>query len=222
MTLVPLRIFDCEGHGSGSNVVRAAQWIAANRVPGTPAVANLSIGGPAGLFPGSSSMDVALQSLINSGVSVVAAAGNDGASACTSDPAALPDAITVAAVDKLHTEPSWSNYGSCVDLYAPGDAVYIAWMDATNVALGIGSGTSFAAPLTTAAVALILHDHPTWTPARVRAELMGQALTGLVTGPGGLCGTRVRKRSSAPTSSSTCRSPRLPGCPSARPQCSST
>ena len=186
MTLVPLRICDCEGHGSGSNVVRAAQWIAANRVPGTPAVANLSIGGPAGLFPGSSSMDVALQSLINSGVSVVAAAGNDGASACTSDPAALPDAITVAAVDKLHTEPSWSNYGSCVDLYAPGDAVYIAWMDATNVALGIGSGTSFAAPLTTAAVALILHDHPTWTPARVRAELMGQALTGLVTGPGGL------------------------------------
>jgi len=186
VTLVPLRVLDCLGNGTGSNVIRAAQWIAANRVPGSPAVANLSFGGPGGLFPGSSSEDVALQSLINAGVNVVAAAGNDGASACTSDPASLPDAITVAAVDRLHAEPSWSNHGSCVDLYAPGDSVTIAWTGATNSTIRTGSGTSFAAPLTAAAVALILHDHPTWTPAQVRAELMGRALSGLVTGPGGL------------------------------------
>ncbi len=178
VTLVPLRAFACDGKATGSNVIRAAQWIATNRVPGTPAVVNLSFGG-ANPYAGRTSQDLAFQSLINSGVDVVAAAGNDGTNACTVSPAALPDAITVAAVNRLHAEASWSNYGSCVDLYAPGDGVYAAILNST---IGTGSGTSFAAPLTTAVVALILHDHPTWTPAQVRAELMGQAVTGLVTG----------------------------------------
>ena len=212
VTLVPLKVFGCSGTATGSNIVRAAQWIATNRVPGTPAVVNLSLGGPVGLF-GSSSEDVALQSLINSGVSVVAAAGNDGVSACTSDPAALPDAITVAAVDKLHAEASWSNYGPCVDLYAPGDNVDVAWIGASNTVTGLGSGTSFAAPLTTAAVALILHDHPTWTSAQVRAELMGQARSGLVTGPGGVPARSANKLLHVGTGTPVGTGPTITGAP---------
>lgn len=188
VTLVPLRVLDCSGSGSASDVIRAVDWIASTRAAGAPAVANLSLGGTAP--SGTSDLDTALQGLINSGVSVVAAAGNgdgagNGLDACTEDPARLPDAITVAAVDQNHVEPTWSNYGSCVDLYAPGVNDTVALMGSTNTSWGTGSGTSFSTPLTSATVALILHDHPTWTPDQVRAELLGQSLTGLVTGPGG-------------------------------------
>ncbi|HSN10558.1 MAG TPA: S8 family peptidase [Propionibacteriaceae bacterium] len=183
VTLVPLRVLDCSGSGTSSNVILAADWIASNRAPGAPAVANLSLGGPSS--GGTSSLDTALQGLINSGVDVVVAAGNSGADACTDDPAALPDAITVAAVDQNHVEPSWSNYGSCVDLYAPGVSDVVAVMDSTSTSIGLESGTSFSAPLTSATVALILHDHPSWSPAQVRSELMTQALNGLVTGQKG-------------------------------------
>ncbi|MHB1007978.1 MAG: S8 family peptidase [Propionibacteriaceae bacterium] len=189
VTLVPLRVLDCTGSGYGSDVIRAVDWIASNRAAGAPAVANLSFGGPAS--GGTSPLDTALQGLINSGVSVVAAAGNgdgagNGLDACTEDPARLPDAVTVAAVDQNHVEPTWSNYGSCVDLYAPGVSNTVALLGSTNTSTGIGSGTSFSAPLASATIALILHDHPTWTPDQVRAELLGQSLNGLVTGPGGM------------------------------------
>ena len=191
VTIVPLRVMDCAGNGTSTSVIRAAQWIAANHVPGSPAVANLSLGGPGSLL-GNSAQEAALQSLINSGVSIVVSAGNSAANACSYDPASLPDAITVAATDKAHAEASFSNYGSCVDLYAPGVDVDVAWIGANSTYM-VASGTSASAPLTSAAVALILHDHPTFTPAQVRAELMAQAITGRVTGPGGIAARSVNK-----------------------------
>ncbi len=191
VTLVPLRVLNCYGQGQESDIIRAADWIAQNRSPGTPAVANLSFGVQIGVAGQDLSMETALQGLIDSGVTVVTAAGNgdssgNGVDACTESPADLPDAITVAAVDKLHAETSWTNYGKCVDLYAPGEGVYTAMIGASNTGLGVGSGTSFSAPLTSAAAALVLHDHPTWTPAQVTADLTEQALDGVVTGLSGL------------------------------------
>ncbi len=197
VTLVPLKVLDCTGTGSESDIIQAADWIAANRPAGAPAVANLSFGvSLSQLSPGDTSLQDALQGLINSGVTVVAAAGNgdsngNGVDACTESPAFIPDAITVAAVARTQTGPTteaftetkWTNYGSCVDLYAPGQNVYVAQMSTTGVTTGIttGSGTSFSAPLTTAAAALVLHDHPTWTPQQVSAALVSRAATGLVT-----------------------------------------
>ena len=186
VTLVPLRVLDCNGTGKESDIIRAADWIALNRAPGAPAVANLSFGVSIGVLGQDASMEAALQGLIDAGVIVVAAAGNDSVDACTESPANLPDAITVAAVDKQHAETSWTNYGKCVDLYAPGQSVYVAMMGTSNTGLGTGSGTSFSAPLTSAAAALVLHDHPSWTPAQVTADLTEQALAGVVTGLGGL------------------------------------
>jgi len=192
VTLVPLKVLKCDGSGSDSDVIRAAEWIAQNRTLGAPAVANLSLGGSA-----DTPMDAALQGLINAGVTVVAAAGNgdnvNGWDACTQSPARLPDAITVAAVDKLHVEPKWTNYGSCVDLYAPGVDDSVAMIGSSNTGIGIGSGTSFSAPLTTGAAALVLHDHPTWTPAQVTADILDRAVDGVVTGPGGLAARSANK-----------------------------
>jgi hypothetical protein len=186
-----LRVLDCLGQGPESGIIQAADWIAQHRTPGAPAVANLSFGIATIDLKGDTSLDTALQGLIDSGVTVVAAAGNgdkygNGLDACTETPASLPDAITVAAVDKLRAETKWTNYGSCVDLYAPGQSVFVAMMGTSNTGLAAGSGTSFSAPLTSAAAALVLHDHPAWTPAQVNAELTEQALSGVVIGLGGL------------------------------------
>jgi hypothetical protein len=186
VTLVPLKVLNCSGNGLESDIIRAADWIAQNRLPGAPAVANLSFGvSTSALAVGDNSMNVALQGLINSGVTVVAAAGNgdangNGVDACSETPASLLGAITVAAVDQKLAETKWSNYGPCVDLYAPGNNDLVAWIGSSNGVLMQGSGTSFSAPLTSAAAAILLHDHPTWTPAQVNAALVSNADDGVV------------------------------------------
>jgi subtilisin family serine protease len=189
VTLVPLKVLNCIGEGRESDIIQAADWISLHQASGTPAVANLSFGIATSDLQGDTSLDVAFQGLIDSGVTVVAAAGNgdakgNGVDACTETPASLPDAITVAAVDIHLAETKWTNYGSCVDLYAPGELVKAATLGGTTSQNW--RGTSFSAPLTSAAAAVVLHDHPTWTPAQVTAELTEQALDGVVTGLGGL------------------------------------
>ena len=192
VTLVPLKVLDCSGSGVESSIISAADWIAANPTPGKPAVANLSLGVQTAKLLGDSSLDAALQGLIDAGVTVVAAAGNDSTDACTETPASLPDAITVASVNKLHTESSWSNYGPCVDLYAPGESVMVASTN-PSYTFAAESGTSFSAPLVAAAAAQALHDYPTWSPAEVRADLVDRAVTGVITAPGGLRAGSVNK-----------------------------
>jgi len=192
VTLVPLRVLDCNGTGKESDIIRAADWIALNRAPGAPAVANLSFGVSIRVLGQDASMEAALQGLIDAGVTVVAAAGNDSVNACTESPANLPDAITVAAITKLHAEASWTNYGSCVDLYAPGESVFTAGIASDHTYMS-GSGTSFSAPLVAAAAAQALHDYPTWSPAEVRTDLVDRAVTGVITAPGGLPARSVNK-----------------------------
>ncbi len=178
--LVPVRMLDCDGEGDGADYVSAVSWIIANHTPGTPAVVNVSLGG-AGTV-----LNSYTQMLIAAGITVVAAAGNENIDACNVTPASTPGAITAAAITPSLTEPSWpdgqsTNYGSCVDLYAPGDQVVVAnWKLASGNSLD--QGTSFSSPLIAGAAAQVLADHPTWTPAQVSADLSDRATYGAITG----------------------------------------
>ncbi len=139
-TLIPVRVLGCDGAGTTSGVIAGLDWIAANYVAGTPAVVNMSLGGGA-----NSSLDTAVNSLINRGITVVVAAGNSKADACTSSPARVSGAITVGASTNTDAFASYSNYGSCVDLIAPGSSITGAWYTADSDA-AVLSGTSMATP----------------------------------------------------------------------------
>lgn len=175
-TLVPVRALACDGSGYTSDVIAGLDWIAAQHQTGTPAVANLSIGG----FT-SSAMDSAVNGLINDGVTVVAAAGNSKMDACDRSPARVPAALTVAASDSADRQASFSNYGRCVDLYAPGVGITSAWKDSDSASASL-SGTSMSTPHVVGAAAAVLSVSPTLTPAEVSARLLAQADSGKISG----------------------------------------
>ncbi|MDQ5863238.1 MAG: S8 family serine peptidase, partial [Actinomycetota bacterium] len=177
-TIVPVRVLDCTGSGFNSDVVAGLDWIAANHAAGTPAVVNLSLGGAA-----SAAVDSALQGVINDGVTAVVAAGNSAADACGSSPARLPAAVTVAASDSADRQASFSNFGSCVDLYAPGVGIVSASYTSTTATAAM-SGTSMAAPHTAGAAAVLLSQNPALTPAQVASALTSNATAGAITGIG--------------------------------------
>ncbi|WP_457973679.1 S8 family serine peptidase [Arthrobacter sp. D1-17] len=174
-TLIPVRVLDCAGSGFNSDVIAALEWVAAHHQPGTPAVANMSLGGTA-----SNMVDTAVQALVNDGVTVVAAAGNSAADACTSSPARVPDALTVAASDASDRQASFSNSGACVDLYAPGVGIASAGTASTTATASM-SGTSMAAPHVAGAAAAILSRSPQAEPAAVAAQLLSGATPAAIT-----------------------------------------
>lgn len=177
-TIVPVRVLDCTGSGYNSDVVAGLDWVAANHAAGAPAVVNLSLGGAA-----SAAVDTALQGVINDGVAAVVAAGNSAVDACANSPARLPAAVTVAASDSADRQASFSNFGSCVDLYAPGVGITsAAWTSATATASM--SGTSMATPHAAGAAAVLLSQNPSLTPGQVSSALTSNATTGVVTGAG--------------------------------------
>lgn len=173
VTLVPLRVLDCDGTGSAADVVAALDWVGQQHRRGTPAVVNLSLTGPT-----DRAENDAVKRLVAAGVTVVAAAGNDDLDACDYSPASAPEALTVAASGPDDRKAGFSNHGRCVDLYAPGVDV----RSAVGTAAGVGtlSGTSLASPHVAGVAALILSEHPRWSPAKVSARVLQLSLSGRI------------------------------------------
>lgn len=174
--LVPVRVLDCAANGSLSGVIAGVDWVRNNVAK--PAVANMSLGGGA-----SSALDTAINNLVNRGVTVVVAAGNESANACNYSPARVPSAITVGSTTSSDARSSFSNYGSCLDIFAPGSAIKSAWYN-SDTATQISSGTSMASPHVAGAAALYLSTTPSALPAAVRNALVNKASSNVVSSPG--------------------------------------
>jgi subtilisin family serine protease len=176
--VVALRVLDCDGSGYFSDSIEALDWIIAHK-PSGPSVVNMSLGGGA-----YAPIDQAVERTVAAGIPVVVSAGNNGETACGQSPARAPRAITVAATDSRDTRPGFSNFGSCVDLFAPGVDVRSASND-SNWATAVLTGTSMSAPHVTGVVARYLQRLPRATPAQVATALTSTATTSVVKNPNG-------------------------------------
>lgn len=179
-TLIPVRVLDCNGSGSTSGVIAGVEWAIDDHTT-APAVANLSLGGGA-----SAALDTAIRNLSADGVAVAVAAGNETTDACGGSPARVAEAITVAASDRNDAMASFSNGGTCVDLFAPGVGITSAWHTGPSATSTI-SGTSMAAPHVAGAAARHLQADPGATPAQVEAALNSAATAGKVSGTARSC-----------------------------------
>ena len=178
VTLHAVRVLNCSGSGTTNQVIAGIDWVTANHIK--PAVANMSLGGSA-----SSSQDQAVRNSIAAGVTYALAAGNGNLfgqpiNACNTSPARVTEALTVGATDINDAEAYFSNYGTCVDLLAPGVNITSAWTG-SDVAINIISGTSMAAPHVAGTAALYLSKKTTATPAMVASSLLGNAVANTIT-----------------------------------------
>jgi hypothetical protein len=177
VSLVPVRVLDCTGEGSISTLLAGVDWILQDRAgQAGPAVVNMSVGGDP-----SSALDSAVERLIDAGLTTVVAAGNSGVDACGTSPARVPAVLTVGATSETDERSSFSNYGSCVDLFAPGSNVFSAWYTGTTAA-AVLSGTSAAAPHVAGVAALWLESYPDATPQNVSQTIVSQATVGALRG----------------------------------------
>ncbi|MGH2767822.1 MAG: S8 family serine peptidase, partial [Actinomycetota bacterium] len=165
VTLISVRVLDCNGFGFTSEVIAGVDWATGDHVAGEPAVANMSLGGGPSM-----ALDEAVRASIEDGVSYTLAAGNDGDSACDASPARVAEAMTISATGKEDKKPSWANYGGCVDWFAPGVGIISAWPSSNNSTKTL-SGTSMAAPHTAGVAALYLQSNPAASPSAVRSAL---------------------------------------------------
>ena len=177
VTLVPVRVLGCDGSGSWSGVIAGIDWVA-RQTSMRPAVANMSLGGGA-----NSSIDTAVANAVSMGVTMVVAAGNDNRDACSFSPAREPSAITVGATTSSDARASYSNRGSCLDVFAPGSSITSAWYTGDLATVTI-SGTSMASPHVAGAATLILEANPSLTPAQVTKAILDASTAGKVTSAG--------------------------------------
>lgn len=174
--IVAVRVLGNDGSGTTAGVIAGVDWITAHHV--ADSVANVSLGGGA-----STSLDTAVKNSIASGVTYSVAAGNSGALASNYSPARVTEALTVGATTSSDARASYSNYGSRVDLFAPGSGITAAW-NTSDSATYTGNGTSFAAPHVSGAAALYLTAHPGASPASVGSALVNGATSGVLSGIG--------------------------------------
>ncbi|WP_461026689.1 S8 family peptidase [Streptomyces sparsus] len=175
-SLVSVRVLDNAGSGTITGVVAGVDWVTQNARK--PAVANMSLGGGA-----NSTLDQAVRNSIASGVTYAVAAGNDNSNASGYSPARVAEAITVGSTTRTDARSSFSNYGSIVDIFAPGSDITAPWIGSDSATRTI-SGTSMASPHVAGAAALLLGENPSATPSQVGSALNSAAATGKVGNPG--------------------------------------
>ncbi|MDY7230539.1 S8 family serine peptidase [Hyalangium rubrum] len=169
----PVRVLDCNGSGTTAGVIAGVDWVKNNHIK--PAVANMSLGGGA-----SQTLDDAVAAAVSAGVTFAVAAGNDNGDACTKSPARTPTAITVGSTTNTDARSSFSNYGTCLDIFAPGSSITSAWHTGATATNTI-SGTSMASPHVAGVAALYLSANPAATPQQVRDALVNNGSAGKVT-----------------------------------------
>ena len=183
--LVAVRVLNCAGYGSDADVIAGMEWVAEHG--SLPAVANMSLGDviPTETMGTSGPVDDAVRAMVSSGVTVVVAAGNGwgngtvGADACMFPISNVPEAITVAASTKTDTRTTWTNYGACIDLFAPGSGITSAYNGSPTATASLG-GTSMASPHVAGVAALVLEQKPAATPQQVRDLIVTNATQNVV------------------------------------------
>ncbi|MEU1056422.1 S8 family peptidase [Streptomyces sp. NPDC005876] len=183
--IVAVRVLNNSGSGTTAGVIAGVDWVTANH--SGPSVANMSLGG--GI---STALDTAVRNSIASGVTYALAAGNSSANASSSSPARVTEALTVGATTSTDARASYSNYGSVLDLFAPGSSITAGW-NTSDTATNTISGTSMATPHVAGAAAVYLANHSSATPAQVASALIAGATTGKVTNPGSGSPNRLLK-----------------------------
>lgn len=180
VSLVAVRVLNCSGSGTTSGVIAGIDWVTGIHQAGSPAVANMSLGGSA-----SNALDDAVRRSIADGVSYAVAAGNGNsagrqANACKQSPARVAEAMTISATDSTDRKATWANYGNCVDWFAPGVSITSSWYTSSTATNTI-SGTSMATPHTAGVAAQFLQTNPGASPAAVRTALYDLTTKGIVT-----------------------------------------
>ena len=178
VTLVAVRVLDSSGSGTNSGVISGIDFVTSDHQAGQPAVANMSLGG--GL---SSALDTAVANSIADGVTYAIAAGNETQDACNTSPADVATAITVGSTTTTDARSSFSNFGTCLDIFAPGSSITSSW-NTSDTATNTISGTSMATPHVTGVAALFLETNPTASPATVAAAIVNGSTPNKVTGAG--------------------------------------
>ncbi len=175
--LVPVRVLDCAGSGTWSGVIAGIDWVTQQKTnnKSIPMVANMSLGG--GYIQ---SVNDAVTRAISAGVVFAIAAGNENQDACNVSPASTPNALTVAASESGDNRAGYSNWGKCVDIFAPGTGITSSWIGSNNAYAGL-SGTSMATPHVTGVAALILGSYPTYTADQVRSSMIAAATPNVIT-----------------------------------------
>jgi subtilisin family serine protease len=178
VTLVAVRVLDSSGSGTNSGVISGVDFVTSDHQAGQPAVANMSLGG--GI---SSALDTAVTNSINDGVTYAIAAGNDNLDACNTSPARVASAITVGSTTTSDARSSFSNFGTCLDIFAPGSGITSSW-NTSDTATNTISGTSMATPHVTGVAALFLETNPTASPSTVTAAIINGSTPNKVTSAG--------------------------------------
>ncbi|NUT93789.1 MAG: S8 family serine peptidase [Saccharothrix sp.] len=176
--LVAVKVLNCQGSGSFAGVAAGIDWVTGNHTSG-PAVANMSLGAQGS----DATTENAVRNAIADGVTFAIASGNSNADACNFTPARVAEAVTVNASDNADARASFSNYGTCTDIFAPGVNITSAWMT-NDTATNTISGTSMASPHVAGGAALLLGVTPTLTPAQVQSQLIANSTPNKITNPG--------------------------------------